>query len=128
MIGLSCSFKMATTLLFRLKTTDVKTPPAEVKKILDGQFFRRWSDTQLNCTEYDSIFIPGFLYLALKGVAAPWAVSMAVSGQLWYFIARVLTGHPHEGGPKIFPPPYVPGALARYAAIPLMALAIYQSL
>ena len=80
-----------------------------------------------NATD-DSLFVPSLLYLSLKGVSAPWAVGLAVFGQLWYAVFRVLTGHPHEGGPQFFPPTYVPGAVMRYAALPLLIAAVYGSL
>ena len=50
-LSISVGFKVATTLVFRTRTTNVATSPGEVKKILESQFFRRWNDTQLNCTE-----------------------------------------------------------------------------
>ena len=55
------------------------------------------------------------LFLAAKGVAAPVASTLAVFGQAAYFWLRAFVGNSKEGG--VDPPPYVPGALARYFAL-----------
>jgi hypothetical protein len=112
----------------------------------------------LSEVEYTGPFVAGLLYLHSKGVAAPVTSFLALAGQVWYFWVRAMVGHAHEGGFSTPAPPvslhqpamqpripypsslttlapssrrssqYVPGALMRYAALPLMIKAIYDAL
>merc|ERR1719335_1662641 len=103
------------TVLFRFKTTSKSTPKAEVDKTLASQFYTRVHSAQLNEAEYAPLFVGGLAFLASKGVAATWCSTLAVAGQVWYYWLRAFVGNSHEGG--IEPPPYAPGAMARYFAL-----------
>lgn len=116
--------KMLQTFLFRVKLTTTATPEAERKKIMDSTFFKRAHSTQLNEAEYAPLFIAGLGYLALKKVDCPTVSTLAVLGQVVYYWGRVCVGNSTEGG--IDPPPYVPGALARYAALALMVWEMWK--
>lgn len=78
--------------------------------------------------EYTGPFVAGLLFLHSKGVAAPLASGLALFGQVWYFWVRAFIGHVHEGGTSTPIPPYVPGAVMRYFAWPLITVGIYNAL
>ena len=86
--------------------------------------YRRFHSAQLNEAEYAPIFFAGLLFLHSAGVTAPVWSTLAAFGQVAYFWPRALVGHSHEGGAKL--PPYVPGALARYAALAGMLYQIFR--
>ena len=94
-------------------------------KTADSVFFKRVHAAQMNEMEYAALLSSGLLFLHSAGVQAPWTAALALFGQVEYFWLRALVGHPHEGG--VSPPPYVPGALARYAALGLLAWNIYNA-
>jgi uncharacterized MAPEG superfamily protein len=76
--------KIATTLMFRTKLTDSRTPAAECDKIESSWFYKRYHAAQMNEFEYAAAFVPAMLFLHSKGIAAPVSSSMAVGGQIWY--------------------------------------------
>ena len=78
--------------------------------------------------EYAPIFIASLLFLHSKGVEAPITSALCLGGQICYFWLRALVGHVNEGGTSKPVPPYVPGALMRYAAFPLLIKAVYDAL
>ena len=116
--------KMSMTILFRAKLTLKATPDAECAKVLSSTFYKRWHATQLNEAEYSPLFIAGLLFLSSKGIAAPICSTLACVGQIWYFWTRGLVGNSKEGG--VDPPPYVPGALARYAACGMLCYELFK--
>ena len=124
LVGQTLIAKVAMTVLFRVKTTDKSTSSEDVKMILGSQLYKRVHAAQLNEAEYSGLFTAGLLFLSVKGVAAPWLSTLAVFGQVWYYWMRALVGNSHEGG--IQPPPYAPGALARYAALGMLAFELYK--
>ena len=79
---------------------------------------------QLNESEYSALFVSGLFYLSSKGVAAPILSTLCVFGQVWYCWLRIFIGHKNEGG--MDPPPYVPGAFARYIALGMMTVELYK--
>lgn len=101
---------------------------AELDKVVNDPYFKRWHSAQLNEVEYTGPFVAGLLFLNSKGVAAPVASGLALFGQVWYFWFRAFVGHVHEGGTSTPVPPYVPGAVARYFAWPLITMGIYKAL
>ena len=119
--------KVLTTLSYRLKLTDGSTPGEEVKKVKASLAYQRWTSAQLNESEYAPLFFAGLLYLHSQNISAPLTAFGCVFGQIGYFLPRALVGHPHEGGP-IFPAPYVPSALARYAALGSIVYIMYGTL
>ena len=116
--------KVLTTLIYRAKITDGSTPAKEVEKVKNSLAYQRWCSAQLNESEYAPLFLGALLFLHSQNVSAPLTAFGCVFGQIGYFWCRALIGHPHEGGP-IFPPPYVPSALARYAALGSLAYMIF---
>jgi hypothetical protein len=119
--------KVLTTLMYRAKLTDGGTPVEEVKKIQGSLSYKRWWSAQLNEAEYAPLFLGGLLYLHSQNISAPLTAFGAVFGQIGYFWPRAFVGHPHEGGP-VFPPPYVPAALARYAALGSLVYIMYGAM
>mmetsp|Transcript_49133 Transcript_49133/g.155526 ORF Transcript_49133/g.155526 Transcript_49133/m.155526 type:complete len:139 (-) Transcript_49133:250-666(-) len=117
--------KSLMTVLFRAKITAKATAKQEVDKVCASEFYKRVHAAQLNEAEYAPLLIGGLLYLSLKGVEAPVLCTLSVVGQVWYYWLRAFVGHSHEGG--IDPPPYVPGALMRYAALGMLAYNIYKT-
>ncbi|CAD7950323.1 unnamed protein product [Amoebophrya sp. A120] len=115
--------KMMQTVMFRLKLTTTATPEAERNKVKESTFFKRVCSAQLNEAEYAPLFVAGLGYLALQKSPSPTVATLAVFGQISYYWARAFCGNSTEGG--IDPPPYVPGALARYFALMLMAWEMY---
>ena len=83
------------------------------------------SGAQLNEAEYAPVFISALLFCSAKNIDVPVAAPLAVFGQFVYYWPRVFLA-----GPKNFNngfPFYVPGALARYASMFMLAWAIYQN-
>lgn len=124
LVGHTLVTKVMMTVLFRAKTTAAATSEEEASKIFDSQRYKRISSTQLNEAEYSALLVACTCYLAVKGVAAPVASTLAVFGQVWYFWVRAFVGNSHEGG--MDPPPYIPGALSRYFAVGLLAYEMYK--
>ena len=118
--------KVLTTLSYRLKLTDGSTPGEEVKKVKATLAYQRWTSAQLNESEYAPLFFGALLFLHSQNISAPLTAFGCVFGQIGYFWPRALVGHPHEGGP-VFPAPYVPSALVRYAALGSLAYMIFDA-
>lgn len=116
--------KLYITIAFRAGTTMDKSNAENVKRIMDSQEMKRSVSAQNNEAEWANIFIATLGILYLKGYNTPWASTLAVAGQICYFWPRALIGHCHEGG--IDPPPYVPGALMRYASLFLIAKTFWE--
>ena len=119
--------KILTSLMYRLKTTDGSTPADEVKKVKGTLGYQRWCSAQLNESEYAPLLFGALLFCHQNAISAPLTAFGCVFGQIGYFWPRAFVGHPHEGGP-MFPPPYVPAALIRYAALGSLAYIIYGAI
>ena len=124
LLGHALLTKALMTVRYRLKLTTGSTPKAEIDKTVSSQSYQRMAAAQLNEAEYAPILMGVCLYLASKGVAAPYASTLAVFGQVWYFWLRSFVGHAHEGG--IDPPVYAPGTACRYIAMGMMAFKLYE--
>ena len=124
LVGHALLAKVIQTSTIRLFTTMGFIPAAQREKALGSNTLKRVTSAQLNTTEYDAVFIPGLLFLSIKGVAAPMCSTLAVVGQLWYYWLRALVGNSFEGG--VDPPPYAPGAAMRYFALGMLAFEIYK--
>jgi hypothetical protein len=111
--------------LFRLKATDGGTPKEEVEKIMTSQFYTRVHSAQLNEAEYAPLFAAGLLFLASKGVDAPYVATGAVVGNVGYYWLRAFVGNAQEGG--MHPPPYAPFAIGRYVALGGMAMELWNA-
>ena len=83
------------------------------------------SGTQMNEAEYAPVLISALLFCSLKNIDVPLASTLAVFGQIMYFWPRVLLASPSNFNNGF--PFYVPGALARYASLFMLAWAIYQN-
>ena len=87
--------------------------------------FQIMSGAQLNEAEYSPLFISALLFCSAKNIHVPVAGTLAVFGQVMYFWPRVLLASDQNYNNGF--PYYVPGALARYASLFMLAWAIYQN-
>jgi len=79
---------------------------------------------QLNEAEYAGPFIAALGILAIKGIEAPIASSLAVFGQVAYYWPRIYMASEKNFNNGF--PFYVPGALARYAAMGMITFEMYK--
>ena len=110
----SAAAKMGADNWFAVKDKLEKVPGYEIM-----------SACQKNEAEYAPLFASALFFLAVKGVDAPIASTLAVFGQVAYYWPRWVLANPKTNHNNGFPF-YVPGAIARYVSLIMLVLAIYK--
>ena len=131
LLGHTTVTKVMMTALFRGPGSKASQLGAEnwmqVKdKLEKDSLYQIMAATQLNEAEYAGPLIAALFFLSAKGVEAPLASSLAVFGQIGYYWPRVFLANKSNFNNGF--PFYVPGALARYAAIGMLTYACYNTL
>eukprot|EP00603_Paraphysomonas_imperforata_P009221 CAMPEP_0114436036 /NCGR_PEP_ID=MMETSP0103-20121206/13202_1 /TAXON_ID=37642 ORGANISM="Paraphysomonas imperforata, Strain PA2" /NCGR_SAMPLE_ID=MMETSP0103 /ASSEMBLY_ACC=CAM_ASM_000201 /LENGTH=131 /DNA_ID=CAMNT_0001606207 /DNA_START=55 /DNA_END=450 /DNA_ORIENTATION=- len=109
--------KLYMTVFWRFKialSKDKKT----LKDIRDSSAFKSASSYQLNEAEWAPLFVSALLFAHSHDMQVDQAATLAVVGSLWFFWGGVMFGFPF----------HVPGATMRYAALALLAHALFQKL
>ena len=125
-LGHTLACKLLMTQLYRAPMTLrlIGANEENSKKVAGSNTFKRIAAAQLNEAEYSGVFLAALLFLSAKGIDAPLPSTLAIAGQVGYFWARALIGNSFEGG--FDPPPYVPGAMMRYASMGLIAFELWK--
>eukprot|EP00605_Chrysophyceae_sp_TOSAG23-4_P000223 GSChrysophyteH1.ASY1.ANO1.260.1 assembled CDS len=130
-LGHTAFTKMLQTILWRGPGSKAAQLGADnwmqVKDKLEKEpLYQIMSAVQLNEAEYAGPFCAALFFLSAKGVDAPIAASLAVFGQIEYYWTRVFFAKKSNFNNGF--PFYVPGALARYAAMGMLTLACYNAI
>ena len=98
----------------------------QVKDKLENlPLYQIMSACQLNEAEYAGPLIAALFFCSAKNIDVPVASTLAVFGQVGYFWPRWFFANPKTNFNNGFPL-YVPGALARYASMFMLAWSIYN--